>query len=461
MPTALSLLLFLVLSVGCGPRPPPPNLLVIVIDTLRSDALGVYSDVEGTSPNIDSFAEASVVFDRAFSQGTYTPSSFMSYMTSTWVRRHGWDYHVARYPDSGVCGWDDLETLGEVLQRNGFFTSALVSNMRLHPRLGFARGFDFWNLQSVNADLPDEKKLAIHGFFFGDHLVVRGAVREIDEWQPDQRNFLYVHLMAPHLPLEPSPEAVASEGLEPDWAPQGKVTVRMSREIGNDPTPEQRKMVLDGYRASVHDGDRDVGRILDALDQAGHRDDTVVAFFSDHGEGLWEHGEYGHSKGVWKGLAHVPLMLRAAGIEPSRVRDRAVALIDVSPTLLSLLGIREQPESWQGRNLLAPGDGRPVFTERFGSVGITTDGRIKVFGSPGTFVPGWRVFDLDQDPGEATPIDAPQQRRELVRQWLQWNAQNPKVVRDEQAEPVGLCREMTDEDRKDQQEALRALGYLQ
>ena len=461
VPTALTLLLFVVLAVGCGPQPPPRNLLVIVIDTLRGDALGLYGAAEGTSPNIDSLAEESLVFDRAFAQGTYTPSSFMSYMTSTWVRRHGWDYLLTLYPDSGVCGWDDLETLSEVLQRNGFSTSALVSNHRLHPKLGFARGFDFWNLRGVDADLPDKQKLLIDAFFFGDPQVVRGAIREIDEWQPKQRNFLYVHLMAPHLPLEPSPEAVASVGLEPDWAPQGKVTVRMSGQIGSDPTPEQRKMVLDGYRASVHDGDRDFGRILDALDQAGHRDDTVVAFFSDHGEGMWEHDEYGHSRGVWEGLAHVPLMLRAAGIEPSRVRDHAVALIDVAPTLLSLLGIREQPESWQGRNLLAPGDGRPVFTERFGSVGITIDGRIKAFFSPSKSAPGWSVFDLDQDPGEVAPIDAPRQQREFAIRWLRWNAQNPKVVRDRRAEPVGLCREMTEEDRKYQDEALRALGYLQ
>jgi arylsulfatase A-like enzyme len=164
---------------------------------------------------------------------------------------------------------------------------------------------------------------------------------------------------------------------------------------------------------------------------------------------------------VWEGLAHVPLMLRAAGIEPSRVRDRAVALIDVSPTLLSLLGVLEQPESWQGHNLFAPADGRPVFTERFSSVGITTDGRFKAFFSPGNSASGWSVFDLVRDPGEAAPIDAPRQEREFASQWLRWNAQNPKVARDEQSVPVGLCREMTKEDRKDHEEALRALGYLE
>jgi uncharacterized sulfatase len=458
---ALFLLLLVTLATGCGPPGPPKNLLVIVIDTLRSDALGIHGDIHGSSPNIDALAKESLVFDRAFAQGTYTPSSFMSYMTSTWVRRHGWDYHVAEYPPAGVCGWTDLETLAEVLRRNGFATTGLVANHRLHPKLGFARGFEFWNLQGVGVDMPDKEVLAARGYFFGDPVVVREAVRDIEEWEPDRRNFLYVHLMAPHLPLKPSPEGVKAVGLEPDWAPRGKVGVLQMRHIGDEPTPEQKKMALEGYRASVWDGDQEVGLVLEALEDAGHRDDTVVAFFADHGEGLWEHGEYGHSQGVWKSLAHVPLMLRAPGLAPARIDDRAVALIDVAPTLLSLLGVEDRPKSWQGRSLLEPPDGRPVFTERFGAVGVTTDGRYRIWGMPGTFEPGWHLVDLMNDPGETSAIDDPARKRALVRDWFVWQKNNPRIERDLDAEPTGLCREMTDEDRSDQEEALRALGYLQ
>ena len=125
------------------------NVVMIAIDTLRADALGQYGSGFDTSPYIDALGSESIVFERAWAQGTYTVSSFLSYMTSKLVRSHGWDRHHLAYPRGGICSWDDLETLAEVLGRNGFRRDAFVVNAMLHPKAGFPRGFETWNESRV------------------------------------------------------------------------------------------------------------------------------------------------------------------------------------------------------------------------------------------------------------------------------------------------------------------------
>lgn len=445
---------------ACSPDGPPRHVVMIVVDTLRADVLGLYGDPRGASPRIDALGRQSIVFERAFAQGTYTPASYLSYMTSTWVRHHGFDYHVAVYPESGVCGWTDLEPLPAVLARSGFVTEAFVANHRLDPKGGFARGFARWNDKRLDGPPPADERARAQGFLFGDRRVVEGAARSFEQWRPGERRFLYLHLMAPHLPLAPSRAAREAMDLPRDWAPRGRINLIDVQRLTRDSTPGQRAATRDGYLASVWDGDRAVGRILDALEASGHADDTIVVLLADHGEQLWEHGDYGHDFGVWQQLAHVPLVLRIPGREPLRVRDRAVGLLDVAPTLLALLGFEERPASWQGRDLFAAPPARPVFTERLAAVAVTRDGRHKVRGAPGTGL-GWRVFDLEADPAEQHPLPLRGRGRALVQRYATWDAAVPPIERNPDAPPVGRCRDVTEQDRQDYEDALRALGYVE
>jgi arylsulfatase A-like enzyme len=458
---AAILLVSALLLLQCSASPPPRNLVMIVVDTLRADALSLYGQPREASPHLDDLGRDSVVFDHAWAQGTFTPASFISYMTSTHVRTHGWDFHLAYYPDSGVCGWDDLETLSEVLSRHGFRSEALVANPALRPTLGFARGFASWNGvpldrgQRARVDAATVPRLT-------DRAVVRGARAAMERWDASERHFLYLHLMAPHLPLEPSPAALESLGLPGDWAPEGRIDLTRIRELRKSSTAPDREATRIGYRASVWDADELTGAILSTIGELGHRDDTVVVFLSDHGEEIWEHGDYGHIGSIWEQLAHVPLAIRVPGRPPGRVGDRAVALVDLAPTLLDLFGIDERPGGWQGENLFDAAPGRPVFTERFRVVGVTTDGRLKgVYGPEGGWQPDWSYYDLERDPTEQKRLERAPGGDELRAAYDAWVLRTPRVERDLEADPVGLCDALTDEERDRREEALRALGYIQ
>jgi arylsulfatase A-like enzyme len=436
------------LLAGCrGTAQPPQNLLVVVVDTLRADALGVYGNPTQPSPGIDAHAAESVVFERAWAQSTFTPGSYVSYMSSTWVRTHGWDYGPADYPDPGICGWSDLEMLPEVLSRHGFERVALVANHALHPKRGFPRGFERWNGIDVSG-LEGSAALAPERWMLDDEAVVERAIREIAAWDRGRRHFLYVHLLSPHLPLMPSPAARERYGL----APEGAIDLALIQRLRQRSTPFEREVTRRAYLAAVHDMDRRVRRILDAV----HREDTVVAFLSDHGEEMWEHGDYGHQDGVWEALAHVPLIVRAPGLEARRV-PAPVGLLDLPPTLLPLLGIRDVPRSWQGQDLFAPSLRAGVFSQRFTEVAVTADGRVKAIGAPEANG-AWVSFDLARDPAEQHP--QPMGTRELTSLYETWAGTTPLARRDRGAEPVGMCRSLSPEEKDEQQERLRSLGYV-
>lgn len=438
---------------------PVRNLVVIVVDTLRSDALGLYGNPHGTSPGIDAFGKESVIFDTAWAQGTYTPSSYISYMSSTEVRTHGWDYELSRYPDAGICGWDDLELLPEVLSRHGFRRVALVSNPHLNPKSGFARGFELWN--GVEVESLRGRKVSKHAFAIDDEDSVREAKRVLAKWDPQRRHFLYIHLMAPHLPLRPSREARAQFGIEDDRLPHKGVNRTLMRRWRRHSTPEDRELSRAAYRASVWDADRLVKSLLTAIDESKRRDDTAVVFTADHGEEIWEHGGYGHAKGVWDQLVHVPLVIRIPGRPPARIEDRVAGLLDLAPTLLRLLGIDERPRSWQGFDLFSKKRRVGVFSQRYDEVAITLDGRMKAIARSAPTDSSWRFFDLGSDPAEQSALDDPRQRTSLEQLYANWLAITPRVQRNPDEKPVDVCGVLPAEVKEEWIERLRELGYVE
>ncbi|MBW1684620.1 MAG: sulfatase-like hydrolase/transferase [Deltaproteobacteria bacterium] len=454
----VAVLLPLLGLLACSPAPTPRHLVAIVVDTRRADALGLYGNPRGTSPKLDSFARESVIFEHAWAQGTYTLASYLSYMSSIHVRSHGWDFPFLYNPKAGVCGWDDMEMLAEVLARNGFRNEAFVANPVLEPSKGFARGFHDWNGIRLDGVHEDDTSLWLQ-FWLDDGRVVEEAEAALARWEGDRRQFLYLHLMDPHPPLDPSPAGREAVGAPADWAPGGRLGSHWVRELRKRGTPEQKERVRDGYLASVWDADDSVGRILRAVEESGHADDTVVVFFADHGEQIWEHGDHGHARGVWEELAHVPLLIRIPGRPPERV-DRPVGLLDLAPTLLKALGIEEFPASWQGRNLFEA-DGRVVVSQRLRQTAVTVEGRIKgILGIwPGGI--GWRYFDLEGDPGEQEALANVEGAGKLRKCYERWAAGVPKVARDRGEQPVGICVMTSERHDRLHEDALRALGYIQ
>jgi len=425
-------------------QPEPPNLLLVVVDALRADALGLYGAPAGSTPELDRFSERALVFERAWTQYTWTGPSFISYMSSRWARSHGW---VSSWADRSTVRpqpGSELPTLPGVLRDAGYVTVGLNANGYLDWLDASQLGFDQWS-------------------FEGDTPAVNAALRELSHWSDDGRpNFLYLHLMATHHPLCPSPAAQARTGVQIDpglyrgrdnKCPQGGLGQIASEYAGQGLDEAQHLAIYrDAYRAAVFDADRHLGQILATLDERGLRDNTVVVFASDHGELLGEHDHNGHGPWVWEPLARVPLLMAGPGIHPGR-RDQGVArLIDLAPTMLHVLGLRDQtPSSWQGRSLLEPSDTPTLaVTERETWVAYTIDGQHKRIDHAETGEAAG-LFDLHADPGELSTLEAhaAPAHQELERFSRAWMKETP--VRRAEGEEAGVELE----------EVLRGLGYVE
>ncbi len=313
---------------GCDAVETPPDVLLITIDTLRADRLGVYGYPLDTSPHIDALAAQGAVFDRAIAAAGRTTPAHASIFTSRYVRGHTIGF---RNGDSELRGG---ATLAEIFSDAGYATGAFVGNILLAGRLGFARGFDVYD---DDLTTPERNR---------PRVVERRADDTTDRalrWlaQATERpTFLWVHYQDPHGPYTPPAPfdthfEIAAPADEPELRLAG-VGGRLPRYQAIDGLrrPSDYEELYCGEIAYV---DRAIGRLLSAFDARGRA--AVVLLTADHGESLGEEGHYfKHTHTTTPDVAHVPLILRAPGIAPQR-RGELVSHVDVLPTLLELAGL--------------------------------------------------------------------------------------------------------------------------
>ncbi len=347
------ILLFLALA-GCTPPtsiPPPQLLLLISVDTLRTDRLGIYGSELGISPNLDAFAEHSQVFEAAYAPTSFTLPSIGTLLTG-------------RYPEEiGILGnrsalAPSVPTLATALGESGWRSAAVVGNLVLRRNAGLAEGFDVYDddlhdLEStrgwperVARDTTDSALALLAGF----------------PRDRDDRFFLWVHYQDPHGPYTP-PEGFREQFLEDERAADDgrrnlpEVTGQRGR--GHIPdyqvVDEQREVAFyrAGYDGEIRYLDAEIGRLLAVLDERELTPRTVVVFTADHGESLGERDYwFAHGDRLDEALVRVPLLLRVPGLTPARRYDIA-GLVDVKPTLLRLAAERPVDPDAPGRDLLA------------------------------------------------------------------------------------------------------------
>lgn len=423
-----------------GLETPPPstagkNVLWILVDTLRADALGAWGGPKGISPRIDALAAESLTFDRAWAQYTWTNPSTVSAFTSQYARTHGWEYQMGKsHLDSVHLMSQRLDTVAEVLQDQGFLTQGWYANGYLKGEIGFSRGFHVWAYSK-------------------DDQVLEKGLDDIARWDDDGApNFLYLHFMTPHVPLRPSAAAQKAAGVSVSVPADGigyfgQVQTSMAEDAYN-------AMFRDAYQASVYDADVIVGQILDALKAHGHADDTLVILSSDHGELLGEHGEVGHGNFVYEPLTHVPLLVRAPGAAGKRVTDRVGQVVDIAPTITGWLGV-DTPASWQGLDLRKPAPGRTAVSERNALLAVTTDGRWKAIeaNDSGKLQEG---FDLKTDPAEEKPLGAGVAGVAAAQAAAgKWRKATPDLEND------GPPLTLESEEKDDTMQMLQELGYVE
>ena len=329
-----------------------PNVLLVTIDTLRADHLGAYGYPRPTSPGIDRLAARGVLFRHAESVQSATWPALTSLHTSQYPSAHGVIWN----------GWhlrEGVPTLAGLLMARGYDTSAFLTNMTRARHAGFSRLF-----RALAADQATMDALATDGAI--EHLARVG----------DRRFFLWLHLISPHADYAPPPphdNAFTGADRSPLTGSLAQLVDLRAR--GARLADADVAHVVGLYDGEVAYADAQVSRLLDALRERGLEERTLVVVTADHGEDLHDHNRYFfHSPSMYSSSLHVPLVLSWPGVLPRGGRtDHPASLVDLAPTVLSLLGL-PSPSSFQGVNLL-PGMGLPPRPSR--SVAYSeTSGRI-------------------------------------------------------------------------------------
>jgi arylsulfatase A-like enzyme len=347
---------------GCT-REEKPNLIVIVVDTLRADHLGCYGYGRPTSPGLDRLAGESVLFENAYASSSWTAPSIASLFTSVHPSVHGVTTFAAALPDS-------LPTMAEVLQRQGFRNTGLSANfVHIIERKGFGRGFDSFAELRRPVTAGEEAEFA--GFVAADAQTVTTRAIEAARASRDSRFFLYVHYMDPHSTYAP-PEPFRSRFARPYDGPFTGATNQLKSVMQGELAANDADLrrLVDLYDAEIAFTDAEIGRLLDELRRLDLLDNSVVAVLSDHGEEFGEHGGVFHGVTLYDEMTHVPLLVRLPGGRHGGTRVRPVVqIVDLGPTLLEAVGVEDDRRT-QGRSfaeLLAARDtatsAAPAFSE--------------------------------------------------------------------------------------------------
>jgi arylsulfatase len=325
------------LAAGCNASGQRPDVVLVVVDTLRADHLGSYGFPLPTSPHLDRFADEAVVFERALAASSNTVPSHASLMTSRFVRGHsvGWI--------NGSSRLEGRVTLAMRFREAGYETAAFVSNFVLRRSTGLDAGFELYDdvLPEAERNRPEifERRAEATTARALEWLAARGA-RPV---------FLFVHYQDPHGPYTPPPErddafasleageSPALPWLTDDDSPGG--IPRYQQLPGLDRLGQYERR----YAGEIAYFDASLGRLLEAL--AARPRPRVVLITADHGESFGEGGFYlNHGHATTPDLAHVPLLIRAPGLAPGRRAD-PVHHVDVAPTLLELAGLAAAPDA--------------------------------------------------------------------------------------------------------------------
>ncbi|MAF64203.1 MAG: hypothetical protein CMJ84_00905 [Planctomycetes bacterium] len=380
-------------GVRCSPPAADGELvLLVVVDTLRRDALGCYGGPADASPHIDALANEGVRFDQAIATSGWTLPSVASLLTGTLPV-----VHKARGQKTRLTPISpDVPTAAELLTEADFATGAVVNAAFLSPLLGIDRGFErFDHRHAFNREIRRADE------------TVRDALALIDE-RPATRRFLLVHLFDPHLDYDP-----------PGWGEA--LSRRRCLELG----AAGLDTVRERYAGEVRAVDSAVGELVEGLRERGLWERTTLVLCADHGEEFWEHGGFEHGHSLYDELIHVPLIVRPRPPAPIASRPIAspVSLIDVMPTLFEWEGV-EAPDTFLGRSLTGLIAGETASTAA--SPPIFSQGRLY-----GSDLLSWRteryhylfdrgalaqgansLFDWRADPGEQN--DLSQSHPELV-----------------------------------------------
>lgn len=328
------------LALGACSRPaegPPPNVLLVVVDTLRADRLGVYGNPRGLTPFLDQLAQRGTVFANTYAATSWTCPSIATLFTSRYASQH----HVNSFEASIA---PDEVTLAELLAKRGYLGAGFSANLRMLEANGYAQGFAAWQAYSSD-DAGGAKPRG--------PLLRREAMQWVQRAVADKADhgplLLYLQYMEPHTPYQPVEpfKTKFARGAIPINEDAARAKLAALKPL-SPAEVERLESLYDGEVATVDD---ELRSLFGELEASGFLRDSIVVITADHGEEFGEHGTFLHGLTLYNGVMRVPLIIVAPGVPGGRVVAEPVSLVDVAPTLLELTGLPPAP-SFEGRSLV-------------------------------------------------------------------------------------------------------------
>ncbi|MBI4558958.1 MAG: sulfatase [Candidatus Hydrogenedentes bacterium] len=406
-----------------------PNVVLISVDTLRADRLGSYGYPRPTSPNLDRFAQESLVFDNCVCEVPLTGPSFGAIFTSLCPRMVGMTRNGLALPR-------EVPTVTERFRDAGYYTFCVQSNWTLKAKLcGLECGFDVYD-----DGFHRRRWGVLKSERYADEVSDR-ALELLATRDPQRPFFAWIHYSDPHAPYRQHRDFDPSH----DAFKGGDKIRRVNR----------------SYDSEVAYTDYHVNRVLSALPT----EDTYVVFLSDHGESLYEHNYLGHGRRVYQYEVRIPLMIRGPGIEPGR-SDIPARGLDLAPTLSGLAGLTSL-SGGLGLDLLhgVVARDRPRVIETYGGAVPKVPGMKALMAGrrpmrQAVLLEGWKLivngnetelYRLTDDPEELQDLAPrePDLAERLHRLITEWDQRIPRRH--------GEAAALSEEDFR----ALKSLGYLE
>ena len=452
------------------PLPPPvtaalaqkPNIILVMVDTLRADHLSCYGSHEETPALCSIATDGGSVFD-GFSHASWTKPATASLLTSLLPSTHGAIAKTSVLPAQ-------VEMLSEALQAGGYATGGIASNINLAPSFGFDQGYDEYHYLAPDylaGAKESSSKLILYqigrsvwfklrpglrvGDFYQDAATVNTVAFDFLERHRAARFFLFLHYMDPHDPYFEHPYT-------------GRAIARVANP---NPSPTLAAEMQRLYTGEIQYLDQNFAKLVAKLRELGLYDDALIVLTGDHGEEFHEHGGFWHGLTLYDEQIRVPLMIKwpkGAPGAPASMRGHLSRHLDVAPTLLARAGITV-PAAMQGIDLTTP-SGERAEKDRMSLAEEDHEGNVlralrtsewKLIdanpGNPRGLAPE-ELFHVSSDPGETHDLSG--ERTDLTGQ-MRSQAEAKQQLARSKAAGGGAAAKLSDA----QQEALRALGYAE
>ena len=479
IPAMIILTMSVVISLAADGKVQRHNILFIISDDLTYTALSCYGNTVCKTPNIDKLAAQGVRFTRAYCQGTYCGPSRASLMSGYYP--HAIKMLGYRSPREAI---GDRATWAQHFKNNGYHSARISKIFHMGVPGGIEAGTDGaddplswsekynskgpeWKAPGVGETLegnPDGKKPVVGGNTFvvveanGDDMVhsdgktAAKAIELIKRFKGmDKPFFLGVGFVRPHVPFVapkfyyppflPYDRMVLPEKVDGDWDDIPRQGINYKTSVNMKMDIRRQKKAVGAYYASVSFMDAQVGKVMNALEKAGLRDNTIIIFTSDHGYHLGEH-DFWAKVSLLDESARVPLIISVPGKKPA-VCNSLVELLDLYPTTASLCGL-EVPKRLQGKDIsallndpsetvreavfCANGKGMLLRNDRWAFIEYNKPGPAPKKRKPP--LPAMELYDMKKDPKQYTNLAQNPEYAHIVKELRAKMAAKMKAVKD-------------------------------